>query len=257
MGSERLTKEVWEAAVKAFVGPRIVGGMMLGDTGPSLQLRRAVVAALDAYALSGAGSPPGEDGTVDQSQYQELQWRRIKMQEMAEEIAALRPTPPEGGRAPQPCKWCAQGVEREDDRHYLGLGSWEPCAALRSRAEPEGENEGRTFAVEPLEDARWLVERLTRERESAHSLAMLSLQSGRYRDDPEYRDAVDDVLLWSKPDWLRVPRARPDGGRITEAVKMVEACAKGLRSILPAADSEALDSHIAELRAALRDGARP
>jgi len=33
--------------------------------------------------------------------------------------------------------------------------------------------------------------------DTAHRLAMLALQSNRYTDDPEYRDAVDDVLGWS------------------------------------------------------------
>jgi hypothetical protein len=37
--------------------------------------------------------------------------------------------------------------------------------------------------------------------ESAHRLAMLALQSKRYSDDHEYRDAVDAVLSWSLPAW--------------------------------------------------------
>lgn len=37
------------------------------------------------------------------------------------------------------------------------------------------------------------------ERDSAYQLAMLALQSDRYRDDPDYRDATDNVLAWASP----------------------------------------------------------
>lgn len=33
---------------------------------------------------------------------------------------------------------------------------------------------------------------------TSHALAMLALQSERYRTDPDYRDAVDNVLAWTK-----------------------------------------------------------
>lgn len=36
-------------------------------------------------------------------------------------------------------------------------------------------------------------------KRAAHVLAMLALQSNRYRDDPEYRDAVDNVLAHTLP----------------------------------------------------------
>lgn len=36
-------------------------------------------------------------------------------------------------------------------------------------------------------------------RQQAHVLAMLGLQSDRYVQDAEYRDAVDNILSWSFP----------------------------------------------------------
>jgi hypothetical protein len=36
------------------------------------------------------------------------------------------------------------------------------------------------------------------QRSSAHTLAMLALQSERYENDPDYRDAVNHVLSWSR-----------------------------------------------------------
>lgn len=35
------------------------------------------------------------------------------------------------------------------------------------------------------------------ERHAAHALAMLALQSERYGNDPDYRDATDNVLAWT------------------------------------------------------------
>lgn len=64
----------------------------------------------------------------------------------------------------------------------------------------------------------------------------------------EMLDEIND-LVPGKRAWFM----EPEGERQENALKMVEACAKGLRSILPAADSEALDTHIADLRAALRE----
>ena len=46
--------------------------------------------------------------------------------------------------------------------------------------------------------------------ESAHRLAMLALQSKRYSDDHEYRDAVDAVLSWSLPAWTAQCQAPND-----------------------------------------------
>jgi len=52
----------------------------------------------------------------------------------------------------------------------------------------------------------------TRLREAAHALAMLALQSERYREDPDYRDAVDDLLASISPDWRAKPNYDPEGG---------------------------------------------
>jgi hypothetical protein len=43
-----------------------------------------------------------------------------------------------------------------------------------------------------------LEQRTRMQAESAHWLAMLALQSARYRTDDEYRYATDNVLAWTK-----------------------------------------------------------
>ena len=44
-----------------------------------------------------------------------------------------------------------------------------------------------------------LKQQLEAMRENAHALAMQALQSERYQQDPDYRDAVDNVLAHTMP----------------------------------------------------------
>jgi hypothetical protein len=44
-----------------------------------------------------------------------------------------------------------------------------------------------------------IIPTILRRQQMAHRLTMLALQSNRYADDVEYKDAVDDVLLFSFP----------------------------------------------------------
>lgn len=53
-------------------------------------------------------------------------------------------------------------------------------------------------------------DRMPQAVESAHRLAMLALQSERYSNDYEYRDAVDAVLSWSLPAWTAQCQAPND-----------------------------------------------
>lgn len=56
-----------------------------------------------------------------------------------------------------------------------------------------------------MHDERWnaaraaLRERFEEAREQSHRLAMLVLQSDRYVQDAEYREAADAILTWSFP----------------------------------------------------------
>jgi hypothetical protein len=194
MGSERSTNisALIQAERGAHRYPMPSSAYQEGfNAGYRLGIDRAAVVAEQA-ALSG-------DGTVDQSQYQELQWRRIKMQEMAEEIAALRPTPPEGGRAPQELvaelEEALQRPQTASRYDELLLKCYE---ALRSRAEPEGER------LTPDEEV--LVNALRSVVGGAQSPLGLYHLTGLLR-----------IL-----ERLRVPGARPDGGRKDDALEIEE-----------------------------------
>lgn len=50
-----------------------------------------------------------------------------------------------------------------------------------------------------VKEVEKMADRLARNVPTAHRLAMLALQSDRYAQDAEYRDAVDDVLAFSFP----------------------------------------------------------
>lgn len=49
-----------------------------------------------------------------------------------------------------------------------------------------------------------------KQRDSAYQLAMLALQSDRYREDPDYRDTTDNVLAWANPYLPTAPTTEPN-----------------------------------------------